>query len=290
MRMNRMTALAGAGVAVAFLAACSDSPSAPQSRSAFAPKSSFAVGDLDNSTPELGKVKVCKAGNAGGSFDVTRVAVNGGVGTVSGLNTLIATGTCRLVAEDQGGDQVGSTVTIVEDAAANTVSAVTGCVFIGSPGGIDPNPCDFAAADRFLNQFHGYVVTYTNTFTPPPPSGCTFTKGWYRNNGSGTLTGVDGLAINVELAIFAATPGKPGPVTWNAGNDALNLYQQLLAALENGGASGPAATQQAIADAQAGTSVSGFAITTTLTQAQISDLISKLTAFNEGSLPGFPHC
>ena len=179
MRMNRKAALAaGASLGIAFLAACSDSSTAPATN-VMVPKSSFVVGAITNNTPELGKVKVCKAGNAGGSFDVTRVAVGASTGTVSGLNTLIATGTCVIVAEDAGASGIGSEVSISEDPAANTVSAVTGCVFIGGdpPGVVDPAPCAFNPASRFINSFHGYVVTYTNTFTPPPPppgdEGCT---------------------------------------------------------------------------------------------------------------------
>jgi hypothetical protein len=168
--MNRVALMASAGLGVALLAACSDSPTAP-ARSAFVPKSSFVVagGALTNSTPEVGKVKICKAGDVGGSFDVSRVAVGvPDIGTVSGNNTLIDTETCWLVAEDDSPADVGSTVTISEDAAANTVSSVTGCVFIGGePAAIDPNPCDLNASTRFINHFHGYVITYTNTFTPP---------------------------------------------------------------------------------------------------------------------------
>lgn len=123
-----------------------------------------------------------------------------------------------------------------------------------------------------------------------PSGGCTFTKGWYRNHGSNTVTAVDGRTKAQAQAIFDATPGQPGGVTWQGGNDVLNLYQQLLAAILNGGTSGPAATQAAIAAAQAGTGGTGLNITTTLTQTQISDLIDALTAFNEGTLAGFPHC
>jgi len=298
MRMNKQVALmASAGFGLAFLAACSDSPSAPQSRSAFVPKSSFAVGDLTNSTPQVGVLKVCKAGNAGGSFDVTRVAVGASTGTVSGLNTLIATGECRIVALDDGPSGVGSDVTVVEDAAANTVSAVTGCVFIGGePPVVDGAPCAFNPAARFVNHFHGYVVTYTNTFTPPPPpSGCTFTKGWYRNNGSETVIAVDGRTKAQAQAIFNATPGKPGSVTFGGDATLLNLYQQLLAALNNLGGdanedNGPAAVDAAIDAAQNGTGGTGTNITTTLTQEEMSALIDTLSAFNEGTFAGWPHC
>src|SRR6476620_7446040 len=123
MRMMRKTALAAsAGLGLAALAACSDSATAP-TRSAFVPKSSFVVagGTLTDNTPEVGKVKICKTGDVGGSFDVSRTAVGSpDIGTVSGANTLIDTGTCVLVAEDDSPHGVGSTGVISEDAAANT--------------------------------------------------------------------------------------------------------------------------------------------------------------------------
>jgi hypothetical protein len=53
---------------------------------------------------------------------------------------------------------------------------------------------------------------------------------------------------------------------------------------------GPAEVDAAIAAAMAGTGGTGFAITTTLTDTQISDLIDTLSDFNEGTFAGFPHC
>lgn len=135
----------------------------------------------------------------------------------------------------------------------------------------------------------------TVTCTPPPPSVCTYTKGWYRNNGADTVIAVDGRTMAEAQAIFAATPGDPGGVTFGGDNTLLNLYQQLLAALNNLGGdanedAGPAAVDAAIDAAQAGTGGSGLSITTTLTQEQMSDLIDVLSAFNEGQFAGFPHC
>src|SRR5215218_6036776 len=109
MQMNKVALMASAGFGMAFLAACSDSPTAP-SKAAFVPKSSFAVGALTDATPQLGVVKICKEGNIGGSFDVSRVAIGGSTGTVSGDNTLIDNGQCKIVAEDQSGSGVGSEV------------------------------------------------------------------------------------------------------------------------------------------------------------------------------------
>jgi len=141
------------------------------------------------------------------------------------------------------------------------------------------------------------IVTWTNDFTAPPePEGCTYTKGWYQNkNGAPTVIGVDGRSKTEAQAIFAATPGKPGGVTFGGNNSLLNLYQQLLAALNNLGgdanaADGPDAVDDAIADALAGTGGTGLNITTTLTQQEIGDLTATLSAFNEGTFEGWPHC
>ena len=156
----------------------------------------------------------------------------------------------------------------------------------------DEGQHDNTATIRETGQSDDARVTVTCT---PPPTTCTYTKGWYRNNGADTVIAVDGRTKAEAQAIFTATPGEPGSVTWQGGNDTLNLYQQLLAALNNLGGdanalNGPAEVDAAIAAAQAGTGGSGLAITTTLTQEQTSALIDVLSAFNEGTFAGFPHC
>jgi len=167
MRMiTRAALVSGAAVAVGLLAACSDSPVSPASRAAFIPKSSFQV-----TVPAvtLGQITVCKDGNVGGSFDVTRAEVGGAHSgaSVSGLDTQIDTGDCVVVAVDPSTvDGVGSDVTITEDAAANVTSQITGCRFRAA-GGSEGDCTNFNANPRFINSFHGYVITVTNTLTPP---------------------------------------------------------------------------------------------------------------------------
>jgi hypothetical protein len=286
--MNKQVALmASAGFGLAFLAACSDSSTAPKS-SAFVPKANLAVGQLTNNTAEVTVLKICKLGNVGGTFVVTSTPSSFGTGTPEVQTPItVAAGECRVAANDLGNAdlQHGDFFHVAENAAAdpaNTTQVLTSCIGIGQ--------ITIACNDQyFINTVHGTVLTYTNTFTPPA-TGCTFTKGWYRNNGSNTVTIVDGRSKADAQAIFNATPGKPGNVTWQGGNDVLNLYQQLLAALLNGGATGPAAVQAAITAAQAGTGGTGQNITTNLTQAQVSALIDTLSAFNEGTFAGFPHC
>ena len=142
-------------------------------------------------------------------------------------------------------------------------------------------------------------ATVTVNCTNPPPPICTYTKGWYQNkNGAPTVIAVDGRTKTQAQAIFAATPGKPGGVTWgveNKPNNLLNLYQQLLAALNNLGGdanahAGPAAVDTAIDAALAGTGGTGLNITTTLSESEIGSLTDVLSSFNEGRFAGYPHC
>ena len=56
----------------------------------------FAVGGVTGSTPETGKLKICKLGNANGTFAVTNFAASPSI-----LPTpTVATGACVVVAED----------------------------------------------------------------------------------------------------------------------------------------------------------------------------------------------
>jgi hypothetical protein len=296
MRMNRKPAFfAGACIAVAMIAACSDSATSPTA-AARTIKASFVTIPAGG-TPEAGAIKVCKVWDNPGDVPggtLTTIAVTGStdnvgpvtdtpLGITSPVN--LADGACATVATsgDNGGADfasVGETVpansnlvstTKIENDVGNTQSAY---------GGEQLN----------VNAFHGWTVVFLNHYTPPVITGCTYTKGWYQSKNA-TLTGVDGLSISVENAFFQATPNKTGTVSFVGPNNLLNMYQQLLAALENGGAGGPASVQTAISNAQAGTSVSaGGQLTTTLTNAQIDALIVTLTAFNEGTFAGWPHC
>jgi hypothetical protein len=291
MQMTQKVVLAaGAMTAMTMLAACSDSSTAPQTPSPTIGKPSFVVaGTVVNSTPVASEFRVCKLGNTAGNFTVTRS--NAGTGstgfTIVSSPITIQPNTCIVVVEDDSPSGAGSDVTVTETNASNLtsitgqrISTVTGTTTISGP----TNPFT-----DFINSIHGVVLTFTNTVT----TGCTFTKGWYRNKGSNTIIAVDGRTIGQEQAIFDATPGKPGDVTFGDDNTLLNLYQQLLAALNNLGGNptaGPAAVDAAVAAALAGTGGTGLNITTTLTHEQMSDLIDVLSDFNEGSFTGWPHC
>jgi hypothetical protein len=257
----------------------------------------FAIGEATNDTPELGKLKLCKSSdsNISGVFAFLREQFGDPGPTPSGTalaSLTLQPGECRVVAEDFGGNLIGSRVRITE--VADNLVSVSGQRIDQEVGGTATtiSSLTFAnAGEVVVNIYHGAVVTFTNRVAE---NGCTYTKGWYRNkNGSQTIiAGIDGRSIAEQQAIFDATPGKPGGVTFGADNNNLNLYQQLLAALNNldgNPLGGPPAVDAAIAAALAATGGSGLNITVAA-GTDVSGLISVLSAFNEGQYAGFPHC
>jgi hypothetical protein len=211
----------------------------------------------------------------------------------------IADGTCKVVVVDLSTGNTANSYTVSEKADPSyTLQSVqrTDIQFVPNTETDAPVTGPTSTSDpvvALINRFHGTHLVYHNN-PVVEEEGCTYTKGWYRNkNGSQTIiAGIDGLTVAQQQAIFNATPGKPGGWTWGADNNNLNLYQQLLAALNNLGGdanAGPDDVDDAIADALAATSVSGTTITVA-PGTDVSGLIDVLSAFNEGTLEGFPHC
>jgi len=295
MRMSRKSALvAGAGMAVAFLAACSDSPTAPSAR-VNAPAPSFAL--LQQPNLVQGEFKVCSA-NASATFSVTfsdalGTRLSPPLASTSSPTTLsVAAGTCAIIwskttPTTTPADQV-TTATIVQTGqAAGYQFQMVEVLDAGSLGSSADNATQTATLKS--NAFHGATATFTQELIPS--NTCTYTKGYYRNHPNAVTGTIGGRAEADAEAILAATPGKPGDVTFQDDNSLLNLYQQYLSALINGGTSGPLAVQDAIATVAGGTGGSGKAITNvSLTKAQISSLTDTLSSFNEGSFNGWPHC
>ena len=304
----------------AFVMACADATS-PGATGFKSDGPTLAVSDQIAGYPTgmtAGEVRVCKTVNAAApagvtfTFQVTAVSVLPAPGAISSgpVNILSVPGStvCTDVfLSTKNGSQLDQ-VTIVENApVANWALTAINTVRIDDGAGYTPpatgDDVTESVATRTsvvrINNDMGRIVTFVNTFTPPPSTGCTYTKGWYQNkNGAPTVIGVDGRTKAQAQAIFAATPGQPGSVTWgtdNKPNNLLNLYQQLLAALNNLGGDanedlGPTAVDDAIDAAQNGTGGTGLNITTTLTAQQIGDLTSVLSSFNEGTFAGWPHC
>lgn len=177
-RLNSTFALLVVGAAA--LTACGE---AGPTQAADGSSPSFAVGDVGaigtSSTPEYGKVKVCKSSssNVAGVFSIERTLVGSSGGTFQSTAT-VQPGTCITVAEDASGSNSGSNVTITETSAgfqsvsAQRIDKVNGTDVVTS----EPfNQTDDKTL--FVNIFHGFTVTFVNrvdTPPPPPPAVCDF--------------------------------------------------------------------------------------------------------------------
>lgn len=298
--LRRLTNAGLLSLGIAALGACSaESPAAPGER----PSLGIIPGGTGlptTSTPVGETFKVCKVYSGTVGPDVTvRVQVDEGnnASEEHDFNVTLGDGDCVAVWSTGGNGGVTDLVTVTETAVPGyTTSLVKATVEDGvttTGGSVASNTTSNTITNPGGTGTDGVVVTFTNT--EDVTTGCTFTKGWYRNNGSSTVIAVDGRSIAEAQAIFNATPGKPGTVTFGGDASLLNLYQQFLAALNNLGGDaneddGPDAVDAAIDAVQAGTGGTGTAITTTLTQTEIATLTATLAAFNEGTLAGWPHC
>ena len=288
------------------IAACSGAPgdgsiSAPIGGGLVRIPVTAAPGDPGNRTPNQGELEICKDGTAA-SFEVT--PLGGAPFTVN-----LAAGECKVVVNEvlrSGLDTARFSVVEVVPATSTFTSVTKTSVHneydANAVGGVTPDAFDApvvsltnAAQSIKLNEYIGTLLVYVNA-PVVQQRGCTYTKGWYRNNGSNTIIALaDGLSKSQQQQVFNATPGKPGLVTWTGGNNTLNLYQQLLAAINNlgGETGGPAGVDAAIAAAKAGTTVTtngGGVQIALVAGTNSSALIATLSSFNEGSLGGFPHC
>jgi hypothetical protein len=280
------------------LAACAGGPDGSSMAAPTAPLrvlTTASAGDPGDRTANQGELEICKDGDAA-SFQVTPLG-----GTPVTVN--LTDGECRVIVVDKrsGLDTLRLTVTELPSMTSTFTSVKATTVHNEydpniQNGGPDVLPLTVVTSTSSstvnvkINEYIGTLLEYVNT---KPSTGCTYTKGWYRNNGSNTIIdNVDGRSIANQQAIFGATPGKPGGVTWGANNNNLNLYQQLLAALNNLGGNatgGPDAVDAAISAALGATGGSGKSITVNA-GTDVSGLINVLSAFNEGTFAGWPHC
>ena len=192
MRFNRTlgaTLLASAAIVSAQCGG--NSPSSPSARlsSVDAPiaasdrvSSTRAAGDATNNVPELSKIKVCKAGDGSGSFTVA-----GGNAEVATVSPTIATGNCVIVAESSvaggvGPASPGASITITESPSVNLQSV---SILRNDAGALSGPFVGANGLTLFLNNYHGFVITFTNDIPDPPaqlaivktPDGGVFTSG-----------------------------------------------------------------------------------------------------------------
>jgi hypothetical protein len=146
-------------------------------------------------------------------------------------------------------------------------------------------------------------VTVTNK-KPPKVTGCTLTKGYYKNHPDVVVTLLAGNGGKLTVGGVALTAAQIDEIYGrNASNYLNQVSQQLIAARLNqlSGASTPAAVQTAINAAQALIQASGGPLTgTAKSQATVvyggvtytaSGLVEVLSGYNEGTAAGGPpHC
>jgi hypothetical protein len=129
------------------------------------------VGDVPaDATPELGKIKLCNSNlsSVTGDFTASRIAIGASSGTVLAATSL-APGACVVLAEDAGGDQVGSDVTITQT-SQGFVSATQDRIDAhvdGSPPTFSSGPFSNGAT-AFVNIYHANTVTFLNHVDVPP--------------------------------------------------------------------------------------------------------------------------
>jgi hypothetical protein len=159
-------------VAAAVLTACSETSTAPSAASTLSSQPTFALGDAlgdvlpAGATAVVGKVIICKTGNAGGTFAVTMTPGAGGTGGGTAQNpATVANGTCQVVGLDNGdaNQDKGDIYHVSENAAANTVQTLVSCVLAGAGA----QNCATVNNNYFTNTAHGWVITYNNQFTQP---------------------------------------------------------------------------------------------------------------------------
>lgn len=190
-----------------------------------------------------------------------------------------------------------STTWVMTDVLRNPDNSITTTVTNGT--GLGP-------VGGTVHGKRGILVVFTNTYTPPPPppdpSGCTYTKGYYRNHpvdvaakiatlGGTIMVGGQTLNAAQAQAILNATPGKAGNITFTS-NLLLNAAQQLISAILNGGLTGPSSVQGFISTAQAHIVLAAnkTALSTNPANYDLSGVVNDLSNFNEGGVANFPHC
>ena len=197
---RRFIAASLMGVGALFIANCSrSSPSAPSPATAES-GSLNVVGTTTTATPEIGRIKVCKTGNSG-TFSVAATPVLGGI--VSAANPItIPAATCMIVAEDfDTGVGVGANVIVTETSGG--LLSVTGQRI---DAGVITSFAATNGGTLFVNNFHGYTITFNNT-PPPPPSGTEGCSPGYFKNHPDTPPYNRSLTLNSVLTtnVFSST-------------------------------------------------------------------------------------
>lgn len=175
---NAFGRVAAAAVVLGLAACQGESPTISSNDGSRSPIS-FAIGDVTNSTPEFGMLKVCKSAtsNVSGSFTSSRTAVGTSAGTTL-ASKVIQPGECFVIAEDFSPVLNGSNVVLTESSAG--LESITG-QRIDNLGDVSDQPFT-SGGTLFLNSLHGFTITFNNFVEPPTTgiNGCS--PGYWKNH------------------------------------------------------------------------------------------------------------
>ena len=300
--LRRLACAGILGLGIAALGGCNaETPSAPGAEK---PLLGFRpAGGIRTTTSTLGaeEFKVCKTyvGQVGPAVTVNIAVDQGNNGSVDdNIQITVASGECWLVWE-AGGD-ITDKLTVTEVVPTDYTASFVVERLLGNNTTVTTLPAaGNSAIETIINggDPKGVVVRFTNTFVPPPSTGCTFTQGYWKNHAgykkqadawpaqSLTIGGI--VYTKAELVAIMQAP--------TAGNGIMSLVQQLIAAKLNilNGAS-DAGIAQAIIDADNMIDNAGGKIVPPYTSPFLdpsvtSALNTALTNYNEG-LTGPGHC
>ena len=223
-RFSRFSLVTAAALAV--VGACADSVGTPSKLTA--PDSPSLVTGVATAKT----IEVCiDAGAPAGTYTIAVQDDASVAGDVITDPVVLVPGQCGIAFFRPGADLSVAQVTLTAttDAGAGTFSFT--CVDDLSPP-FDGAFCvsGTAGAGNVVtaqaNGFHGSTVTFFFVLDPPPPAGCTFTQGYYKNKGNALIAGntnFDGSGLS-ETQILNTPSG---------GNGYIILAKQYIAAKAN---------------------------------------------------------
>ncbi len=256
------------------LAACSDAPTALRS-SASAPllHEAGTPTSVADRAPDVGEFEVCADGLTA-TFTVVATPL-GFAGAPITTNPTIAAGTCQIVHTNSLDNGRFYDVTVTQTNPATPTSLVCSVVDpIGSA------TCGGNKAQYAINVYHGALAIFTNAASVP--KGCTYTQGWYKNQGSSSIAG---KYLNGTLYLTVLnTPPK--------GNVYYILAHQYIAASMNAGKIGgsPVSAQLAAAATYFSKATPANPLPAGYTTSSVTALANTLDSFNNGNYAGYPHC
>lgn len=302
MKVIRFGRLAPAVAAVALMAACADQPT-PFSPTLAPTSPSLAVTgkpDLNDRLSFEGELYVCKDGTPSAtSFNFDYVVQKASDGTTVASGTVaVPMGQC-VMAATIGTASGGFNATVTEQNPLASGWALSSIVAefpsdITLPVQPVVNLANYSVSSVRINNDWGAVVTFTNTYTPPPPPYCTLTQGYWKthtgdwDNGEKYVDAGDTFYNSGKTYIQIMNTPPAG------GNAYLQLAHQFIAAslnINGTSGSGVAAVDAALAGADAyfAGAAAGIPSPTGATRAQLQGWASTLDQFNNG-LIGPGHC